>query len=551
MLTDLYIKDLVLIHDLTLNFENGFSVFTGETGAGKSILLDALSLSLGKRGDISLIRKGAVQSVVSSLFKIDAEHDILPFLEEQGLLNPEDKTELHLKRILNEKGSKAFVNDIPVNLQTLKKIGDSLLEIHGQFDTLLDASSHLMYLDDYIKDPHFHETLNTYKEVFGTLKSEQKKLESLLTEEKNQQEFLLIKKNIVDDLTPLEILENEEEALLKERGSIESFGKISSALEKCKVLLNEGSFLKDLGFCINQFDRVEMDFIKPVLEPLKKIESECLEAKDQLENILQYSNDSFMRLNQIDDRLYVLRSKAKKYNVSTEGLLPLLENSKDFLQRDFEILKAELLKKIDETKKIFRKCLSVLSVYRLELSKKLEDDINQELQYLKLPHARFKVSLVEMEEEFAHQKGKDRVEFLISANKNQDFTNLSKSASGGELSRIMLAFKTVLCQKSNLCSIVFDEIETGVSGGIASSIGERMKVLSKKIQVLSITHSPQIAAMSDDHYLVQKKDDELYTKTFVMHLDKNQKVLEVARMLSGESLTEAAIGAAKELINNA
>ncbi|CAO5678101.1 MAG: DNA repair protein RecN [Holosporales bacterium] len=547
MLTELYIKDLILIETLSLTFNTGFSALTGETGAGKSILLDALSLSLGKRADASLIRKGALQTIVSSTFLIQENTVVFNLLKDLELLNQDVPLTLTLRRHMSEKASKAFVNDIPVNLSTLKLIGDNLLEIHGQFDHLFDPKSHQKHLDAFIKESSFHIILKELKEDYQKLKSLNERYKKLLEDEKNYAANVFLKKNIVDDLLPLDLLENEEEDLLTEREKIEGFAKTSHLLEKSKTVLDDNALFKDLFSLITQFERQNQDLVLPLLAPLKRIESDVLEAKDQVNDLYLKTKDSLIRLNEIDERLYILRSKAKKYAVTSEGLLSLLKDAKEFVDMDFEILKRETLKSLESTKKNYLEKAHKVSSMREQTSIKLELAINNELAFLKLPNAKFKVSLETNEDNITDQ-GIDVVEFLISANKNQDFTNLSKSASGGELARIMLALKSVLSQNAELCSIVFDEIETGVSGSVASAIGERMKALSKHIQVLAITHSPQIAAKADDHYFVIKQDDEKQTKTTVIHLNKNDRLTEIARMLSGEIITNSALAAAQDLL---
>ncbi|MBP9752742.1 MAG: DNA repair protein RecN [Proteobacteria bacterium] len=546
MLFELYIKDLILIDTLSLTFHKGFSVLTGETGAGKSILLDALSLSLGKRGDVSFIRKGASQAIVSSSFLIDKEHTVFKDLESLELLNLESPLSLNLRRHISEKGSKSYINDIPVNLSTLKQIGDSLLEIHGQFDHLFDPKSHMKHLDAYIKDTLFKDLLKNIKIDFSSFKDYEERYKSLVEAEKNYEANIYLNKNIVDDLSPLDLIANEEDELLIERKSIEDLAKTSNLLDRCQNVV-DSSLLKDLFSTITHFERLNLPTLSPLLDPLKRIESDLLEVKAQVDDLCQNTKESYFRLQQIDERLYVLRSRAKKYNITTHDLLPLLKNAELFVQKDFNASKQETLKKLEHAKKEAFLKAHEISKIRSRFALKLEEEINQELLALKLPNATFKVS-IQQDLETITQKGIDKVEFLISANKNQDFTNLSKSASGGELARIMLALKSVLSQKTDLFTIVFDEIETGVSGSVAAAIGERMKKLSNNLQVLAITHSPQIAAKSDDHYFVTKQDTQTQTKTTVVKLSLDEKTTEIARMLSGENITESAMLAALDLL---
>ncbi|CAO5674867.1 MAG: DNA repair protein RecN [Holosporales bacterium] len=545
MLTDLYIKDLVLIHQLHISLSNGLSSFSGETGAGKSILLDALALSLGKRADISLIRKGCDQTSISAVFLLPQQHPALEMLKDLSLLNDDNPLEVVLRRTLNTKGvSKAYINDTPVNVATLKKIGDQLLEIHGQFDHLLDAKMHRKLLDQSIVDDTFKQNLTILQNAYKTYKDLQEQLDAVCDQEKNQLQQQFMNQTIIDELSSLQLLENEEAELLTERQNLDALGKSGLILQKAYQLSQDPTFTKELRFLLSKIGTFSvLDHLKI---PLERIESDLLEVFEIAKETLQSTQEAQQRLEAIDDRLYVLRAKAKKFGVDTPQLLPLLENAQQKNAMDYCAIKQEIEDKINHVQKDYLDTAKHLTKARQTIAKQLQEQIYNEFLNLKLPHARFHVA-IESDEKIMNQHGIDRIEFMISTNKEQDLTPLTKTASGGEMARVMLALKCILSQKTELVTLVFDEIETGVGGAVASAIGQRMLNLSKSIQVLSITHAPQIAACANHNYYVQKSVDQDVTQTTVRLLNFEEKILEVARMLSGESLTENAIEAAKDL----
>lgn len=545
MLTDLYIKDLVLIHQLHISLSNGLSSFSGETGAGKSILLDALALSLGKRADVSLIRKGCDQTSISAVFLLPQHHPALEILKDLSLLNDDNPLEVVLRRTLNTKGvSKAYINDTPVNVATLKKIGDQLLEIHGQFDHLLDAKMHRKLLDQSIVDDTFKKNLIILQNAYKTYKDLQEQLDAVCDQEKNQLQQQFMNQTIIDELSSLQLLENEEAELLTERQNLDALGKSGLILQKAYQLSQDPTFTKELRFLLSKIGTFSvLDHLKI---PLERIESDLLEVFEIAKETLQSTQEAQQRLEAIDDRLYVLRAKAKKFGVDTPQLLPLLENAQQKNAMDYSAIKQEIEDKINHVQKDYLDTAKHLTNARQTIAKQLQEQIYNEFLNLKLPHARFYVA-IESDEKIMSQHGIDRIEFMISTNKEQDLTPLTKTASGGEMARVMLALKCILAQKTELVTLVFDEIETGVGGAVASAIGQRMLNLSKSIQVLSITHAPQIAACANHNYYVQKSVNQDATQTTVRLLNFEEKILEVARMLSGESLTENAIEAAKDL----
>lgn len=540
MLTNLFICDVVLIQSLSLDLKEGFSVFTGETGAGKSILLDAISLSLGKRGDLSLIRKGAEQAIVAATFDVELTHPAHVFLKDNGFSDLDSPQTIRLRRILHPKKSKAFINDVPVSVALLKEVGDQLLDIHSQFDSLFNPAIHREILDQFIRDDGFHKNLHTIKQIYQDLKDKEKALEALLKYQDDQAKQSVLFESVRADLTPLKIEENEEEALLQERLEIGSLGKALPLIERTHTLASSAQIQKELRFLLSN-DVPEG--LKPALEQL---ESALLEVEAQASDLMETTKNVSDRLNQIDERLHSLRLMSKKYNVTTDNLPTLLAEAQKFLTMDFVADRLLLEKQIEEIHKSYVALSTEITKKRQSEALDLAKQVESEFASLKLLDARLKVMIKPLGHPGVH--GMDDVEFQIAANKGQDFSPLAKSASGGELSRIMLALKAVMSQYTCLVSIVFDEIDTGVGGSTASAIGERLKLLTKKAQVLSITHSPQVAAKADHHYLVEKVSTDQRTQTQVLSLPDDKRLVEVARMLSGNIITDAALVAAKELL---
>ncbi|CAO4841340.1 MAG: DNA repair protein RecN [Holosporales bacterium] len=545
MLTDLYIKDLVLIHQLNISLSKGLSSFSGETGAGKSILLDALALSLGKRGDVCLIRKGCDQTSISAVFLLPLHHPTLIMLKDLSLLNDDNPLEVVLRRTLNTKGvSKAFINDTPVNVATLKQVGDQLLEIHGQFDHLLDTKMHRKLLDQSIVDETFKHNITNLQSHYKAYKDLQEQLDAVCQQEKSHLQQQFMNQTIIEELSSLQLLENEEAELLTERQNLDELGKSGLLLQKAYQLSQDPTFTKELRFLLSKIGTFTA--LNHLRTPLERIESDLLEVFEISKEALHSTQEAQQRLEAIDDRLYVLRAKAKKFGIDTAQLLPLLESAQQKNAMDYSLIKQEIDHKIKRVQTDYLQTAKQLTKARQTIAKQLQEQIHNEFLNLKLPHARFNVA-IETDEQMMTPYGIDRIEFMISTNKEQDLTPLTKTASGGEMARVMLALKCILSQKTDLVTLVFDEIETGVGGAVASAIGQRMLKLSGSIQVLSITHAPQIAACANHNYHVQKSVDQDATQTSVRLLNFEEKILEVARMLSGESLTENAIEAAKDL----
>ncbi len=547
MLTALNIQHFVLIDHLSLTFDKGLSVFTGETGAGKSILLDALSLLLGGRSEVRFVSKGADQTVVSATFKVKKSHPVLKILDDLGLMCEED---LVLRRTLNKDGkSKAFVCDQPVSIATLKTIGETLVEIHGQFAThgLLNPATHLKTLDAY---GHLSDQVKLVSKVWGQWQDKEKVLsdfEGHLAQQQSDETFL---RESLDELDKLNPKENEEEVLVKKRTELMNAEHIIENVKNAYQFFDdeEQGILRLLSKADNQLttaNKITNGAFDKEIETLAEAQTILSELSDTLEYRLNDLGDT-SELSVIDDRLFALRDLARKHHTEIKDLPQLrtdLTKQLAGITHGEERLVA-LKKEVLAAKETFLFEAQKLSQSRQRAAQELTLAVMKELPELKLEKATFKVEVNTVP---PCVNGIDQVVFMVATNKGADFTPIHKCASGGELSRFMLALKVNLAQE-NQNTLIFDEIDTGISGATASAVGERLARLGEKHQTLVITHSPQVAGFGKHHYLVQKADTETTAHTSVRLLDKTERLEEIARLLSGATITEKSRQLAKELM---
>ena len=412
---------------------------------------------------------------------------------------------------------------------------------------MFDAKKHIHFLDQFIDDKSFKDALNSIQELYKKRKIFTGKLEALDIEERKNKESEFLRKNIIDDLSGLDLIENEEDSLLKEREEIEEAGKFSSLLGELDDFFARSDFLNNIQGYLNKLERLGSEGCKEILDPLLKLESYALESHEQIKDNYLQLKSSQERLYDIDERLYLLRKFSKKYGVETNNLHDILHSAEIKSNRDYE---ADRKKIIDELKGLENQYVSFaskLTDYRKNAAQLLKKEIEKEFNFLKLPHALFEVSHKIRGMEESKPNGLDDIEFLISTNKGQDLSPIHKSASGGELSRVMLALKTILSTKNEISCLVFDEIETGVGGAVAMAIGQRMKKLSHSLHILSVSHSPQVASFADDHFFVKKSVLGEETKTDIRLLTREERTKEIARMLSAEEVTQNAFNAAQDL----
>lgn len=548
MLNTLTIQNFVIIDSLKLSFERGMTALTGETGAGKSILLDALGIILGHRSDVALIRKGGDQALLAAEFSLACHHPAQLLLAGHGI--PTQET-LVIRRTLASNGkSRAMVNDQPVTIAFLRILGNLLVEIHGQFDRLMDVSSHRRILDEYLDQPSLKEPVQRLYNAWKTALNMQHQAEERLDHLKRHEDFLRYQLKEIEALSPEE---GEEERLLENRQALvgvaklfESVGLAYAGLDQAQVL----SALQSAHRALQKHPVGENEHIDQANIALEKAVSEATEAVAQLEEILGQVDDQPQQLQRIDDRLHALRAIARKHNVTTTDLPQFyaqLKRDLDDLDQA-EVRVAELSRQAAQLKQDFIHHADILSKARSQKALELSEAVMAELPELKLPNARFSVSLAMLDESAWSEQGIDRVNFLVAMNKGQDWQPLEKAASGGELARLMLVLKAIMATRSTVSTIVFDEIDIGVGGAVAAALGQRLSRLARNLQVLAITHSPQVAATADEHFQVSKEDQATQVLTNVVQLPLARRYEEIARMLSGEVITDEARAAARSLL---
>jgi DNA repair protein RecN (Recombination protein N) len=548
MLISLAIYDFVIIERLEMSFARGFSVLTGETGAGKSILLDALGIALGRRGEAGLIRKGADQAIIAVEFQPESHHPVWTILADQGINH--DGT-LLIRRILSTTGRhRSFVNDQMVSSNLLRQLGDHLVEIHAQHDRLLDTAKHRELLDEFVNDrQHLMDVAQLFKEwryQQQALDAERERFRQLQRDE----EFHRLQ---LQDLEKLNLRDGEEAELLAERQQLAHLGKLWDVMLQTEQQLQGNSLLETVHSALKILHRSQIQdnpALVAATQALEKAASELTEAQSQLEDIQLQFQGQPQRLQQIDDRLHLLRSTARKYQLTIDQLPEFYQR----LHRDLANLAAseqrldDMAFSVDQAKQAYIHQAQALFLKRQQAAAQLDTMVMAELPDLHLPNAQFKTAVIELPEEHWHEKGIDRINFLVAMNRGQDLCSLEKAASGGELARLMLSLKAVLTSHSMLPTIVFDEIDIGVGGAVAAAIGQRLRRLADHVQVLSITHSPQVAAAGAHHFHVTKQDLGYRVGTEVILLPFEQRSEEIARMLSGAEVTHEARAVAQTLL---
>lgn len=553
MLTRIVIHDVVLIDKLTINLSAGLNVFTGETGAGKSILLDALGLALGDRSDAGLIRQSAAQASVSAEFILPSKHPVFLLASEQGL-NLEDP--LILRRVISKDGkSRAFINDQPVSIALLKQFGESLLEIHGQFEThgLLNPATHRGLLDSF---GGFTSLKTKTADAYAAWRDAEEKLQNAETNRSRaeaEEEFL---RSAVSELEKLSPEPGETDRLAERRTALQHREKIMDALQTAEQAINgERGATQALLQAGKAVARIadKASGLKDVLESIDRASAETAEAVMRMERFMASTDAEPEALQHIEERLFALRALARKHNVQVDALpelhrdlslrLGLLSDQGDQL--------VALRKKAATTKNQYKKFADELSAQRQQAARKLEKSITKELSPLKLERAQFKIDVTTLSENQWSSEGLDRVTFQASTNPGTAPGPLQKIASGGELARFMLALKVVLSASHPIPTLVFDEVDSGIGGATASAVGERLSRLAKDVQILVVTHSPQVAAMGTNHLLVHKEMKNKKAETVIQTLDSESRREEIARMLAGNLVTDAARHAAASLIDNA
>lgn len=551
MLTALSIRNVVLIEALDLEFGPGLGVLTGETGAGKSILLDSLGLALGARADTGLVRQGEERASVTATFaEPDAGHPLRSILAENGIeLEPDEP--LIIRRTLRaDGGSRGFINDQPCSAGLLREIGGCLIEIHGQHDDrgLLNPRGHRALLDAFGRCDS--GAVAAAHEVWRTAEAALAKAREEVENAARDRDYL---QHSIAELAAFDPQEGEEEALATERSDMQKGARLADELTTVgELLLGSEGGLAQLRQAARRLDRMagEHDLLAEALASLDRAVIEASEAEEKLAaagEALSYDPD---RLEAIETRLFDLRALARKHRVEPDQLGALYKEMAGKLARmdagaeGLHQLEAELAAKASAYKAAAEK----LSAERREAAARLDHAVAAELAPLKLDAARFRTVVEPLPEGQWGSGGADRVEFEISTNPGAPFAPLIKIASGGELSRFILALKVALAEEGGADTMIFDEIDRGVGGAVASAIGERLARLSQKNQLLVVTHSPQVAARGRTHMLIAKASDGAVTRTGVHALGDGDRREEIARMLSGAAITEEARAQADRLL---
>ncbi len=556
MLTHLAIRDIVLIEKLDLSLDEGLGVLTGETGAGKSILLDALGLALGARGDASLVRTGCDKGSVTAGFFPPADHASYTLLADAEIETGEDG--IVIRRIQGADGkSRVFINDQPSSVNLLRQLGGLLAEIHGQHDdrALMDVSFHRSALDSFGELEAQLRKVETAWEALCVARDAYDTHQARLDRAETERAFL---EHALNEMHELDPQPGEEASLADKRQLMMNAEEFASVVNEAQKAVSDSDTIAALNTALRKLERRREQAkgsLDPVCAALERAVIEMNEAQNQLEAAAREFVLDPAELEKAEERLFALRALARKHKVQVDDLAALMERFGIDLQSidDGGVMLAQLKTARDKAQALYDDEALRLSDARMKAALKLDKEILSELAPLRLEKARFETR-VETDEARAGPHGIDRVEFLISANPGTPLASIAKAASGGELSRFLLALKVVLAARASAPTLVFDEIDTGVGGAVADAIGQRLSRMSKGLQVLAVTHSPQVASRADTHLLISKMEETGDTArrrmiTRVTPLTGDGRREEIARMLSGAEVTSEARAQADRLLS--
>ncbi|PHR60559.1 MAG: DNA repair protein RecN [Robiginitomaculum sp.] len=562
MLTELSIFDVVLIDRLVLNFSPGLTAMTGETGAGKSIVLDALGLALGARADRALVRAGCEQAKVIAVFSPEAEHPVWALLGQREIdIDPGE--DLILRRSVSIDGkSKAYLNDMPISAALLREIGTLLVEIHGQHDGrgLMDVQTHVLALDAY----GGHEKLvGTCSETFAAWRKAVSFADNLAKQAQTDESEHLYLQESAAEIDRLDPSPGEEQSLAATRQLMMQTEKLLQDVQSARQTLDAGPGLDaGLGGAIRHLEQAisrlgpnsdDLPIGKSLARSLRAMERTLAEFEEANSALNDAAHDLILeptQLEQAEERLFALRALARKHQTSVDQLPEVRQDLASRLQalENLDQAQKDAKQKVETTKATYVKAAAKLSDRRQIAAKKLDTAILAELAPLRLEKAKFRTAIEALEPEAGGANGCDRVRFEISANPGTPLGPLASIASGGELSRISLAIKAALAANSGPSVMVFDEIDQGVGGAVADAVGRRLRALSGGAQVLVITHSPQVAARANAQFQIEKSEKQGTSRTDVKLLDAAQREEEIARMLAGAQITDQAREAARALL---
>jgi DNA repair protein RecN (Recombination protein N) len=557
MLKSLSINNVVLIDKAEIDFSAGLCVLSGETGSGKSILLDALGLAIGFRSNLRLIGVDENKAQVTAEFDIKKNALCKNILKDHDLLDAENPDVLRIRRIITENsGSKVFANDIAIGVNLLAQIGESLVEIHGQHDQrgLLNVAYHLTILDEFCDN---ETLLKSLKKTYQDLRETEEKIAELKAKKEAAEREKDYLQHVVSELENADIQEGEEDELATKKDQLVGKEKILKFLSEIKAQLSESNSqmigaIRTLTRNQNIINNYLSDKIDEFENLNKKVDEQATALDLEISNIdslIEEVANCENNLEEIEERLFLIKSLARKHNLPISELPLLIDEAKAKLklisldeenESELEIARTKLLKE-------YQKTAEELSQKRKKSAIILAKKVEEELKFLKMEGTKFLVEFASNDAQITSPTGFDKVRFTAAINKN-NFDDISKIASGGELSRFMLALKVSLLNVKSLPTIIFDEIDTGIGGSTADAVGKRLKILAKNLQVLVVTHQPQIAAKADVNFKISKTKTGDKVRTSVEKLNSDNREKEIARMLSGEKITYEAIAAARNLI---
>lgn len=553
MLNQLSVRNVAVIDKLDINLHDGVSVLTGETGAGKSIIIDSINMILGDRANKELVRYGTDKAVVQAVF--DAPKSVINILEENDI-DVEDETVIITRQVTKEGKSVARINGMVVTLNILREISDRLINIHGQHDNqaLLTPIRHITFLDAYADN---EEYINRYKDILSKKREIEKKISSLEMDEQEKMQRIDLLEYQVNEIKKASLEKGEEDDLREQRDIYTNAEQITKSVNEAYMNLYEGDEIQSaydgISIAVNEISQISdlNPQLKSIYDTLNEIMYSLEDTAHEIKEFGETVEFDEQTLNEIEERLDLISRLKRKYGNSIEEILEYLKKAESELN-DIKLSDErtnELKEELKNITKELKEKGNVLTQRRENAAKVLEENIEKSLHELNMEKSKFKVS-IENDGTF-YDNGMDKVEFLISTNPGEPLKPLVKIASGGELSRVMLAIKSILADSDGVDTMIFDEIDTGVSGKAAMSIAKKLAVIAKNKQVICITHLPQLTAMADNHYLIQKDTDGEMASTTLKELDEEGRELELARIIDGGEVTELALSHAKQMLENA
>lgn len=553
MLNQLSVRNVAVIDKLDINLHDGVSVLTGETGAGKSIIIDSINMILGDRANKELVRYGTDKAVVQAVF--DAPKSVINILEENDIY-VEDETVIITRQVTKEGKSVARINGMVVTLNILREISDRLINIHGQHDNqaLLTPIRHITFLDAYADN---EEYINRYKDILSKKREIEKKISSLEMDEQEKMQRIDLLEYQVKEIKKASLEKDEEDDLREQRDIYTNAEQITKSVNEAYMNLYEGDEIQSaydgISIAVNEISQISdlNPQLKSIYDTLNEIMYSLEDTAHEIKEFGETVEFDEQALNEIEERLDLISRLKRKYGNSIEEILEYLKKAESELN-DIKLSDErtnELKEELKNITKELKEKGNVLTQRRENAAKVLEENIEKSLHELNMEKSKFKVN-IENNGTF-YDNGMDKVEFLISTNPGEPLKPLVKIASGGELSRVMLAIKSILADSDGVDTMIFDEIDTGVSGKAAMSIAKKLAVIAKNKQVICITHLPQLTAMADNHYLIQKNTDGELASTTLKELDEEGRELELARIIDGGEVTELALSHAKQMLENA